>query len=141
MAICGTLALNQAVGADSVMVPEIDGNWWQVAGQSDLGKLTGDKQEPVDFGVWQARDGSWQLWSCIRKTKESGTGRLFFGWEGARLTDSNWRQRGIQMRANTVIGEVDGGLQAPFVKLIDGRWHLFYGSWQSICLALSDDGR
>jgi hypothetical protein len=127
--------------ADSVLVPELDGEWWQVANQPDLGKLTGDQQEPVDFGVWQASDGTWQLWSCIRKTKESGTGRLFHGWEGARLTDANWSPRGIQMRASTAIGEVDGGLQAPYVKVIDGRWHMFYGSWQAICLALSDDGR
>lgn len=141
VAIGGALALHEAPAAEPVMIPAIDGNWWQVAGQPFLGRLTGDKQEPVDFGVWQARDGSWQLWSCIRKTKETGTGRLLFGWEGAHLTDSNWRQRGIQMRANTAIGEVDGGLQAPFVKVIDGRWHLFYGSWQSICLSLSDDGR
>lgn len=130
-----------ALAAEPILVPEIAGEWWQVAGQPDLGRLTGDKQEPVDFAVWQARDGTWQLWSCIRKTKETGTGRLLHGWEGARLTDPNWPPRGIQMRANPTIHEVEGGLQAPFVKAIDGRWHMFYGSWQAICLALSDDGR
>lgn len=131
----------KAAEPEPVLVPEIVGPWWQVAGQPDLGPLTGEAQEPVDFGIWQASDGTWQLWSCIRKTKESGTGRLLFGWEGARLGDMGWTPRGIQMRANTALGEVEGGLQAPYVKVIDGRWHMFYGSWREICLALSDDGR
>ena len=119
------------------VAPEIDGEWWQVAGDPDLGTLTTPEQQPVDFGIWQAADGTWQLWSCIRKTKETGTGRLFHGWEGARLTDADWTPRGIQMRASTAIGEVDGGLQAPYVKVIDGRWHMFYGSWQAIWQARS----
>lgn len=127
--------------AERKFVPEIASEWWQIASQPDLGKLTGDHQEPVDFGIWQARDGTWQLWSCIRGTREAGTGRLFYGWEGVRLTNSNWTPRGIKMRANAAIGEVEGGLQAPYVKVIDGRWHMFYGCWQSISLALSDDGK
>jgi hypothetical protein len=127
--------------ADSVLVPEVAGPWWDVAGQPDLGSLGSDRQEPVDFGVWQANDGTWQLWSCIRKTQESGTGRLFHGWEGKRLTDSDWTPQGIQMRAHVAVGEVEGGLQAPFVKVIDGTHHLFYGTWQGIALALSRDGK
>jgi hypothetical protein len=135
------LGPNCGSAAEPDLVPEIQGDWWTVAGQPDLGTLTGEKQEPVDFGIWQARDGTWQLWSCIRKTKETGTGRLFHGWEGRSLFDSDWTPRGIQMRASPVLGEVEGGLQAPFVKVIDGRWHMFYGSWQAICLAFSEDGR
>ena len=63
-----------SVFAESILIPDIQGQWWQVAQQPDLGALTGPGQEPVDFGVWQATDGTWQLWSCIRKTKETGTG-------------------------------------------------------------------
>jgi hypothetical protein len=131
----------ERLGGATVLIPEIVGDWWQVAGQPDLGKLTGEAQEPVDFGVWQADDGTWQLWSCIRKTKESGTGRLFHGWEGARLTDKDWRPLGIQWRSNPQIGEVEGGPQAPFVLKIDGCHHLFYGSWDKISLAVSDGGK
>ena len=130
-----------SVCAESVLVPTIQGDWWQVAQQPDLGALTGPGQEPVDFGVWQATDGTWQLWSCIRKTKETGTGRLFHGWQGAHLTESNWTPIGIQMRANVPLGEIEGGLQAPYVKVIDGRHHMFYGTWQGIALALSHRGR
>jgi hypothetical protein len=54
--------------AEPVLVPQIDGDFWQVAGDPDLGKYTTPKQQPVDFGIWQAVDGTWQLWSCIRGT-------------------------------------------------------------------------
>jgi hypothetical protein len=50
------------------VAPEIDGDWWRIASNPDLGALTGEEQAPVDFALWQARDGSWQLWSCIRGT-------------------------------------------------------------------------
>ncbi|MBM4033144.1 MAG: hypothetical protein FJ291_15365 [Planctomycetes bacterium] len=51
---------------EKAVVPRIDGEWWQVAGDPDLGTLTDPKQQPVDFAVWQAADGSWQLLSCTR---------------------------------------------------------------------------
>ena len=62
--------------------PVIEGNWWQIAGNPDLGKFTSPEQQPVDFGIWEAADGTWQIWSCIRKTNEVGHTRLFHRWEG-----------------------------------------------------------
>jgi arylsulfatase A-like enzyme len=121
--------------------PEIDGDWWQVAGQPDLGALTGEKQEPVDFAIWQAADGTWQLWSCIRKTKEPGNTRLLYRWEGARLTNPNWKPMGIAMRADPKFGETPGGLQAPFVFRERDIFHLFYGDWERICRATGSDGK
>lgn len=58
-----------------VPMPVIEGDFWQIAGNPDLGELTGEKQHPVDFGIWQARDCTWQLWSCIRGTKCGGNTR------------------------------------------------------------------
>ncbi|MCY2950552.1 MAG: family 43 glycosylhydrolase [Planctomycetota bacterium] len=56
------------------LMPRIAGDWWMVAGDPDLGDLTDPKQQPVDFSIWQAADGTWQLWSCIRIAKlEWGT--------------------------------------------------------------------
>ncbi|MBX7257615.1 MAG: hypothetical protein K1Y02_14740, partial [Candidatus Hydrogenedentes bacterium] len=46
-----------------IVVPVIDGEFWQIAGNPDLGKYTTPKQQPVDFAIWQAADGTWQLWS------------------------------------------------------------------------------
>ena len=125
----------------SVPMPIIEGNWRQIAGNPDLGELTSEKQQPVDFAIWQARDGTWQLWSCIRRTKCGGNTRLFYRWEGKNLTDSNWKPMGIAMQADTSLGEQEGGLQAPYVIKIDDVYYMFYGDWQRICLAKSDDGK
>jgi hypothetical protein len=104
-------------------------------------KLTGENQQPVDFGIWQARDGTWQLWSCIRKTKCGGNTRLFCRWEGLDLQDKNWKPMGIAMTADTTLGESLGGLQAPYVIEEAGLYYMFYGDSSRICLAISKDGK
>jgi hypothetical protein len=124
-----------------VVVPQIDGPWWTVAGDPDLGDLTDPQQQPVDFAIWQAADGSWQLWSCIRHTRCGGKSRLFYRWEGPRLTQGDWRPMGIAMQADKRFGETPGGLQAPHVVRTGDRYHMLYGDWENICLATSEDGK
>lgn len=101
--------------AEPVIEPRIDGDWWQIAGDPDLGKLTTAKQQPVDFTVWQAADGTWQLWSCIRNTATPGNTRLFHGWQGTNLTDHDWQPKGIMWQGDPGFGEKAGGVQSPFV--------------------------
>src|SRR5260221_4141859 len=113
--VLSTVGFASVHAADVPRKPRIVGDWWQVAGDPDLGELTSPKQQPVDFAIWQAADGTWQLWSCIRSTKETGHTRLFHRWEGRNLTDANWTPMGIAMRADPQFGETPGGLQAPFV--------------------------
>jgi len=84
-------------GQTQIPKPVIDGDWWQIAGNPDLGDISTPEQQPVDFGIWQAKDGTWQLWSCIRKTKGGAKTRLLFGWEGGDITDSHWQEQGIAM--------------------------------------------
>lgn len=127
--------------ADGLHRPVIDGPWWQVAGDPDLGRYTRENQQPVDFGVWQASDGTWQLWSCIRHTGCGGNTRLFYRWEGRHLTDTNWAPMGIAQRARTDLGETLGGQQAPHVVKADGLYHMAYGDWVSICFSTSTDGK
>jgi hypothetical protein len=122
-------------------LPQIEGDWWQIAGNPALGELTSENQQPVDFGIWQAADGSWQLWSCIRKTEEEGNTRLFYRWEGQHLSDTLWQPMGIAMRADTTLGETAGGMQAPYVIQHEDKYLMFYGDWQHICLARSKDGK
>src|SRR5688572_27027007 len=55
-----------AFAANHPLTPRIVGQWWTIAADPDLGELTTPKQQPVDFGIWPASDGTWQLWSCIR---------------------------------------------------------------------------
>ncbi len=130
-----------AAAAGPVLVPEIDGAWWQVAGDPDLGKYTTPKQQPVDFAVWQAADGTWQLWSCIRGANCGGQTRLFHRWQGARLTDANWEPMGIAMQADPGFGETPGGLQAPYVLKIGREYVMLYGDWENIAMARGVDGK
>lgn len=125
----------------AILIPRIQGDWWQIAGNPKLGELGSENQQPVDFGIWQAADGSWQLWSCIRKTREAGNTRLFYRWEGQSLSDTLWQPMGIAMRADTSLGETAGGMQAPYVIRENGKYLMFYGDWQRICLARSEDGK
>lgn len=124
-----------------MLKPRIGGEWWNIASDPDLGELTNPKQQPVDFAVWQAADGTWQLWSCIRGTNAEGNSRLFYRWEGQNLRDPNWRPMGIAMEADPSCGETPGGLQAPYVLSHKGTYLMFYGDWENICLATSVDGR
>jgi hypothetical protein len=122
-------------------LPEIIGDWWPIAGNPDLGKYQTDRQQPLDFGIWQAKDGTWQLWSCVRRTACGGRGRLFYRWEGDRLTDRLWRPQGVAMIADPAFGETEGGLQAPYVFHKNDEFYMFYGDWVNICLATSRDGK
>ncbi len=130
-----------AFGADNILLPQVDGDFWQVAGDPDLGKYTSPKQQPVDFGIWQAADGTWQLWSCIRSTEMAGKTRLFYRWQADKLTDSNWTPMGIAMIADPNFGETEGGLQAPFVLKEGSEYYMFYGEWEHIAMAKSKDGK
>jgi hypothetical protein len=125
----------------SICIPKISGEWWQIAGDPALGELTQAKQQPVDFGIWRAADGRWQLWSCIRATREPGKTRLFYRWESQDLTGRNWNPMGIAMQADPEVGETPGSLQAPYVFKEAGLFYLFYGDWESIRLATSRDGK
>jgi len=130
-----------ACGAGQVYRPVIDGPWWQVAGDPDLGEYTREKQQPVDFGVWQAGDGTWQLWSCIRHTGCGGNTRLFYRWQGGSLTDTNWTPMGIAQTARTDLGETLGGQQAPHVVKEGNLYYMAYGDWVNICFSTSTDGK
>lgn len=123
------------------LVPVLEGEWRPIAGQPDLGPLSGERQQPVDFAVWQAADGTWQLWSCIRGTKCGGKSRLFHRWEGKRFEDANWEPKGIAMQADPAVGETAGGLQAPHVIRWQGKYVMAYGDWQHIAIATSEDGK
>jgi len=130
-----------ALGEDVILEPVIDGDWWQVAGNPDLLERTGERQQPVDFAIWQAADETWQIASCIRGTKCGGNTRLLYRWEGKTLFDSLWEPRGVFMEADPSLGEVTGGLQAPYVFLHNGLYQMMYGSWDHICLATSENGK
>ncbi|MBN1417686.1 MAG: sulfatase-like hydrolase/transferase [Planctomycetes bacterium] len=134
-------AAGRGSGGDAILIPEVEGEWWTIAGDPDLGDYTDPEQQPVDFAIWQAADGTWQLWSCIRGTKCGGTGRLFHRWEGPSLEAPDWKPMGIAMEADPSLGETPGGLQAPHVVRDGDLFIMFYGDWENICLATGRDGK
>src|SRR5512146_689926 len=81
-------------------VPELAEDWWDISGVPDLGPLNGAGQQPVDFTIWQAADGTWHLWSCIRFTAVGGNSRLFYHWQAPALTAADWTPVGIAMEAD-----------------------------------------
>lgn len=122
-------------------LPRIAGDWVQIAGEPDLGRFATPKQEVVDFAIWEALDGSWQAWSCIRHTAEAGATRLFHRWQGKSPAAPGWEAMGVAMRADPAFGERLGSLQAPHVLKIDGRYWMFYTSGGRAFAALSEDGK
>lgn len=123
------------------LIPQIEGEWWTIAGNPDLGHYNTEKQEPLDFGIWQAADQTWQMCSCVRRTGCGGRGRLFYRWQADSLTDKNWNPMGIFMEADPNFGEKIGGLQAPYVIKHRSEYYMFYGDWIHICMAWSSDGK
>ena len=136
--LCASSAAQEIVSPE---IPRIEGAWWQVAGNPELGAFSSQWQQPVDFAIWQAADGTWQIWSCIRFTWCGGATRLFHRWEGRRITDTDWKPMGIAMLADPIFGETLGGLQAPHVFTENGVFYMVYGDWHRICLASSRDGK
>jgi len=143
---------------DVPRIPVIDGDWWRVGNNPDLGEITSEKQEIVDHCFFQAADGKWQLWACVRYTK---VGRVFYRWQGDSIEQRNWMPMGIAMRSDPAYGESHGNgptdevLQAPHVIKEGSKYYMFYGGggspygqrirgsvnlYQQICLATSSDG-
>jgi hypothetical protein len=122
------------------LIPEVDGDWWSIAGIPDFGRYNREGQQPLDFAIWQATDETWQMVACCRRTGCGGKGRLFHRWQSRSLLDENWSPMGVFMEADPKFGETPGGLQAPNVIYHNGEYFLFYGDWFNICAASGSDG-
>ena len=101
-----------------ILVPKVDGKWWSIAGNPDLGQYNSSEQEPTAYGIWQAADGTFQLWGCIRKTNVGGNTRLFYRWQGDKITDTDWKPMEVAMIADPNFGETPGGIQTPHATKI-----------------------
>ncbi len=144
-----------AMPATKPSIPVV-GDCWKIADVPILGPaFDNPPQQPVDFAIWPAADDTWQLWSCIRATKEEGNSRLFHRWEGSSITAKDWTPKGIAMRAGRVVpdgipndgkydpsfGESQGGLQAPYVWRDGKTWRMVYGTWGDLGMQTSTDGK
>jgi len=124
-------------------IPVIEGAWWSIAGNPDLGSYNNKDQQNVDFTVFKASDGTWQLWGCMRYVSnlDSLGKRLLYRWESAVITDTSWIPRGIALVPDTAIGE--RMVQSPFCYNEKGLYNLFYSDYNTpqICLMTGTDGK
>lgn len=119
--------------------PRLDGPWIKLVGRPPLERWATDKAEPVDFTLFQANDGSWQLISCIRHTAHPGGTRLLYRWSSPDLRHGDWTPEGIFLSSKPEWDHAQGMLQAPFHVFDAGKHYLFYNS-RGGHLMSSDDG-
>ena len=119
-------------------VPKLAGPWIRLTDRPPLERWGTPKAEPVDFTIFRAADGRWQLISCIRNTSHPGKGRLLYRWSSDRLTAPGWRADGIFLESQAEIGNAEGLMQAPHCVIDDGRYHLFYNSTGAHVMTSSD---
>ncbi len=117
-----------ALPIQAQMVPRLDGSWIQLLGRPQLEKWHSPEAEPVDFAIFRADDGSWQLISCIRKTTHPGSGRLLYRWSSPELNREGWKPEGIFLSSRSEWNHAEGRLQAPFHVKDEGMHYLFYNS-------------
>ena len=121
-------------------IPRLAGDWWRLAAPPVLERFHKPGVQTVDFTIFQAGDGTWQLVSCVRGTDHPGGGRLLYRWEAAKLTDKDWTPRGIFWTADVSLGQKQGTIQAPHCIKLNGKWYFLYNSNGAYCL-ISDDGK
>ena len=116
------------VQSSASSTPRLDGPWIKLVGRPPLEKWASDRAEPVDFTLFQADNGRWQLIACVRHTSHPGGTRLLYRWSSPDLVAENWRADGIFLSSDPDWDHAEGTLQAPFHVFDAGRHHLFYNS-------------
>lgn len=109
------------------LTPRLEGRWIQLVGRPQLEKWASPDAEPVDFSIFRANNGRWQLISCIRKTTHPGAGRLLYQWSSRKLTEG-WKPEGIFLSSQPEWDHAEGRVQAPFHVKDGNRHYLFYNS-------------
>ena len=139
----GELSRNRAVTAPrpEPAVPVLTADAWRIASNADMGPWSDPQAQPVDFSIWQAADGTWQLVACVRGTRYPGRGRLLFRWQADRLTHQDWTPMGIFMTSDADEAHREGQLQAPHVVRDEGRYFMIYSSNGAAFLLSSLDGK
>jgi hypothetical protein len=131
-----------AWAGETIGVPAVDGDWWQIAPNApDVGQWATADTNACDFTIYRDAGGRWHLVSCIRGTSAPGQ-RLFYEWESDRLTDTDWRPVGILDVPRGKRGNPAGltSVQAPHAFRFGDRYYMFYNSAGARCMT-SADGR
>jgi hypothetical protein len=140
--VVGLAMAGAAFAEDLIDVPYVDGPWWRIAPNApDVGQWSTGQENACDFAIVRSTDGKWHCIACIRGTSHYGQ-RLFFRWEADRLTDTDWKPRGILDVPRGKRGRPPEftSVQAPHPFVHNGKHYLFYNSGAARCM-ISDDGR
>ncbi len=139
---------------DSCMGWSTDG--WRIVKRSPSNYEwdAGEKDEVVDFTVFQAADGTWQLIGCVRwctfpvpyDTKGQPKGRLLFRWESPDLLASDWKEMGVFQTTDDLPEEMKGKwtggmIQAPYVIKDGDLYYMIFNSGGGCHLMSSSDGK
>ncbi|MFO8013483.1 MAG: hypothetical protein R6X20_09280 [Phycisphaerae bacterium] len=145
VALAATAGLGGPAAAgepETIDVPELASDWWQIAPNApDVGQWATGKENACDFTLFQSADGRWHCIACIRGTSHYGR-RLFYRWESDRLTAPDWTPKGIVEVPRGKRGRPPEftSVQAPHAFRHGGRYYLFYNSGPAHCM-ISPDGR
>ena len=124
----GTAGASHQARPAGPLTPRIDGPWIQLVGRPPLEQWASPQAEPVDFTIFQADNGRWQLISCTRGTMHPGGGRLLYRWSSPELLCEDWRPEGIFLSSKPEWNHGQGSVGAP-CHVKDGDTHyLFYHS-------------
>lgn len=121
-------AQNDRAAASDPLTPRLGGPWIQLVGRPELEKWASPEAEPVDFTLFQADDGNWQLIACVRKTTHPGSGRLLYRWSSPELQREGWKGEGIFLSSRPDWDHREGVVQAPFHVKDGAKHYLFYNS-------------
>jgi hypothetical protein len=127
---------------DSMLVPVVDGPWWQIAPNApDVGRWKTGQENVCDFTIFQSDDSQWHCIACVRGTSHFGQ-RLLFQWEAAHITNRDWKPVGILEAERGRRGQPleFTSVQAPHHIKYEGRHYLFYNSAGARCL-VGEDGQ
>lgn len=109
-------------------VPSIEGVPWRIVRRPELGPYVSRRAEPVDFAIWQASDGTWQLVACVRGTTYPGATRLFYRWQASTLEETDWQEQGVFLTSDADPGYREGLMQAPHVVRDGARFLMYFNS-------------
>lgn len=132
------VALCSVLAAADPATPRLAGDWIRLAAPPSLERHHKAGIETVDFCIWQAGDGTWQLVSCLRGTAAPGSGRLLYRWESPSLTNPDWEPKGIFRESDPALGMAEGKLQAPHCIREGDTWWMFCNSKGAHALTSSD---
>ncbi len=146
----GVLAAGCVLGETAPETPYLTGTnsaemgWpsegWRVVERSPSGYEwdKGETDEVVDFTVFQADDGSWQIIGCVRWTTYPTwngvtNGRILYRWESTNFFATNWTEKGVFMTTSNMPPETQGTynggmIQAPHVVKDGDMYYMIYNS-------------